>query len=154
VRVNRVLIVGRRSPRQSLARLIRLRSKLTRRPAPGVLPLWIRARRIASLLYSFWGWQRRFLRFLAGSAKMHVDATLVFQSVARLRQVQRWPALDFAQYRSSCQHGPQQGAQASRLSKIYLKPWSKFRGPFLSTVSHLASAPVLTGPLLHYETAV
>jgi len=37
VRVNLDSIVGRGSSRQSIARLIRLRSKLTRRPAPGSL---------------------------------------------------------------------------------------------------------------------
>ena len=48
VRVNRVSIVGHRSPRQSLARPVTLlRSKLTRRPAPGVLLLGFHARRIA-----------------------------------------------------------------------------------------------------------
>lgn len=46
VRVNRSFIVGRRAARQSLARPVTLlRSKLTRRPAPGELPLGFCARR-------------------------------------------------------------------------------------------------------------
>jgi hypothetical protein len=43
----RGVIICRRSPRQSIAHLIRLRSKLTRRPAPRILPLGFRARGIA-----------------------------------------------------------------------------------------------------------
>jgi len=46
MRVNLGVIVCRRSSRQCIARLIRLRSTLTRRPAPGVLLLGFRARRI------------------------------------------------------------------------------------------------------------
>ena len=52
VRVNRVWIVGRRSPRQTIARPVTLlRSKLTRHPALGVLLLGFRARRISFARY-------------------------------------------------------------------------------------------------------